>query len=122
MELTPFAQMPATPDPVIAQIRQQLATAYRAKARLSDPELTMLAERTVRALWPSRVRTFVPILALREAQEALAAQGMLPQRSALAAPPHAAQTAPAAELQAQHDVLRLDRDVVDVDPDDRLQP
>jgi hypothetical protein len=67
-ELTPFAQMPTTPDPLVAQLRQQLAAAYPEAARRDTSTLDAIATQAIRGLWGSRIKTFVPILALREAQ------------------------------------------------------
>ncbi len=70
---TPFAQMPATPEPVIAQVRRQLAGEDE-PAGVSSAELDTVADRAVRELWGSRVKIFVPVLALRQARELLSDQ------------------------------------------------
>jgi hypothetical protein len=64
----PFAQVPATPEPIIAQVRRQLEA-----DGLTMPGGTIdsVADRAVRELWESRVKTFVPVLALRQAREML---------------------------------------------------
>ena len=69
----PFAQMPATPEPIIAQLRRQLGEDDNA-IRLSPAALDHLADRVVRDLWDSPIKTFVPVLALRDAREVLHAQ------------------------------------------------
>lgn len=71
---TPFAQMPATPEPIIAQVRRQLATEDEQARMASSVELDTIADRVVRELWGSRVKVFVPVLALREARELLHGQ------------------------------------------------
>lgn len=73
--LTPFAQMPTTPEPIIAQVRRQLAEDDRFGARVPSSVLDRAADRAVRDLWASRVKTFVPILALRQAREIIQEQG-----------------------------------------------
>src|SRR5918998_3087624 len=74
--VTPFAQMPATPEPIIAQVRRQLADDPALGTPLEATLLDHVAERSVRELWESRVKTFVPVLALRQARELLHEQGM----------------------------------------------
>lgn len=71
---TPFAQMLTTPDPIIAQVRRQLARQYANVPDVAPTELDQIADRTVRDLWTSRVKTFVAILALRQAHEVLQAR------------------------------------------------
>lgn len=70
---TPFAQMPAAPEPIIAQVRRQLAGEDE-PAGVSAAELDTVADRAVRELWGSRVKIFVPVLALRQARELLSNQ------------------------------------------------
>ena len=75
MELvTPFAQTPSTPEPIIAQVRRQLADDDRVGDRVPTGVLDRVADHAVRELWSSRVKTFVPVLALRTAREILRAQ------------------------------------------------
>jgi hypothetical protein len=68
---TPFAQTPATPEPIIAQVRRQLADDPVLGTPLEPTLLDRVADRAVRELWESRVKTFVPVLALRQAREIL---------------------------------------------------
>jgi hypothetical protein len=75
--LTPFAQMPATPEPIIAQVRRQLAEDDRFGSQIPSGVIDRVADRAVRELWGSRVKTFVPILALRQAQEILREQDVV---------------------------------------------
>ena len=75
--LTPFAQMPTTPEPIIAQVRRQLAEDDSFRARVPSGVLDRAADRAVRELWGSRVKTFVPILALRQAREFLREQDLV---------------------------------------------
>jgi hypothetical protein len=75
--LTPFAQMPATPEPIIAQVRRQLAEDDRFGRQVPSGVIDRVADRAVRELWGSRVKTFVPILALRQAQEILREQDVV---------------------------------------------
>ena len=73
---TPFAQMPSTPEPIIAQVRRQLTDDPVLTTPLEANLLDDVAERVVRELWESRVKTFVPVLALRQAREMLRDQGL----------------------------------------------
>jgi hypothetical protein len=75
--LTPFAQMPTTPEPIIAQVRRQLAEDDRFGVRVPSGVLDRAADRAVRELWGSPVKTFVPILALRQAREILQDQDVV---------------------------------------------
>ena len=69
--LTPFAQMPTTPEPIIAQVRRQLGNDVPSGRRIEATVLAHLAEQAVRDLWASPIKTFVPVLALRQARELL---------------------------------------------------
>ena len=75
--LTPFAQMPATPEPIIAQVRRFLADDVPSGMTVETSVLDAVADHAVRALWDSRVKTFVPVLALRQAREDLREQDLL---------------------------------------------
>ena len=72
----PFAQMPTTPEPIIAQVRRQLADDAPPDRSVETSLLDHVAERAVRELWSSRVKTFVPILALRQARAVLREQAV----------------------------------------------
>jgi hypothetical protein len=63
--------MPVSPEPIIAQVRRQLADDARVGPRLPPDLLDRVADRVVRDLWESRVKVFVPVLALRQARELL---------------------------------------------------
>ena len=75
--VTPFAQIPSTPEPIIAQVRRQLADDPALGTPLEANLLDRVADRAVRELWESRVKTFVPVLALRQAREILREQDWL---------------------------------------------
>jgi hypothetical protein len=75
--MTPFAQVPATPEPIIAQVRRQLLDDADEAMRVQVDVLDRVADRAVRELWGSRVKTFVPVLALRTAREMLREQDLL---------------------------------------------
>jgi len=75
--LTPFAQTPTTPEPIIAQVRRQLAEDDRFGRQIPGGVIDRVADRAVRELWGSPVKTFVPILALRQAQEILCEQDVV---------------------------------------------
>ena len=72
--LTPFAQMPTNPESIIAQVRRQLTDDAPLDRAGETTLLDSVAERAVRELWSSRVKTFVPVLALRQAREVLREQ------------------------------------------------
>jgi hypothetical protein len=118
--VTPFAEMPTTPEPVIAQVRRQLADDAALGAPLEANLLDHVADRAVRELWESRVKAFVPVLALRQARELLHDQGMglaakRPQTSGTERP------APVASREAERprrDVLHLDADVLRLEDGD----
>jgi hypothetical protein len=111
----PFAQVPLTPEPIIAQVRRQLERDGLAKP---GGALDHVAERAVRELWGSRVKTFVPVLALRQAREVLLTQGAtLPSRPAITADTLVTM-APAPRR--GHDALSLNGDGLYVDDGDAL--
>ena len=106
----PFAQVPATPEQVIAQERRQLE---------SDGLVTpggatdLVVDRAVRELWESRVKTFVPVLALRQAREVLLARSAtLPPQPSITAD---AIVATATALRHEPDPLSGDGDTLHVD-------
>ena len=123
MELvTPFAQTPSSPEPIIAQVRRQLADDDRVGARVPTGVLDRVADQAVRELWSSRVKTFVPVLALRTARELLRDQDVLitvglPMmrngEEALAVMPRAVERTP-------QDIIHIDSDVLPFDDRDRL--
>lgn len=68
---TVFAQTPASPEPIIARVRDELGRVCEVATCPSAGELDRLADAAVRGLWDSRVKVFVPVLAVREAREML---------------------------------------------------
>ena len=122
MELvTPFAQTPSSPEPIIAQVRRQLAD-DRVGARVPTGVLDRVADQAVRELWSSRVKTFVPVLALRTARELLRDQDVLitvglpmmrNSEEALAVMPRAVERTP-------QDIIHIESDVLPFDDRDRL--
>ncbi|MDP9369695.1 MAG: hypothetical protein M3Q03_15715 [Chloroflexota bacterium] len=67
---TLFAQSVSTPEATIDRVRRDLLVEW---AGLGPPprEITQAAEASVRALWDSKVKLFVPVLALRAARSSL---------------------------------------------------
>ena len=117
----PFAQVPTTPEPIIAQVRRQLADEAWPGMVSHGPVLDRVADRAVRELWGSRIKTFVPVLALRQAREMLRQQDVLismyqPQRS------HVDESTATRlfEERQRRDVLPVDADVVSIDDRDVL--
>ena len=51
----PFAQMPTTPEPIIAQVRRQFADDDRVGAQVPTGVLDRVADQAVRELWGSPV-------------------------------------------------------------------
>ena len=117
-----FAQMPSTPEPIIAQVRRQLVDDAREGMTLEANVLDYVADRAVRELWGSRVKTFVPILALREAREILREQGSVitaerPEMDYVEGTPP---TGPRQVERASRDFLRVDGDMLSLDDRDVL--
>lgn len=67
----PFAEMPATPEPMIAQGREALAHEVAARRAVPSVDLAQLATEAVRSLWDKPIKTFIPLLAFRQAGAAL---------------------------------------------------
>ena len=113
--VTPFAQIPATPEPIIAQVRRQLADDPALGTPLEPSLLDHVAERAVRELWESRVKTFVPVLALRQARELLHDQGIAADRWQVRSAGSMATAEPRQAERPRQDVLHLDTDVLRLD-------
>ena len=76
---TPFRQALPTPDPTIARLQRDLAADPRLASHAMAAERDRVAEVAVRSLWAaSRVKAFVPVLALRDARDALLDVGAAP--------------------------------------------
>jgi hypothetical protein len=120
--VTPFAEMPPTPEPVIAQIRRQLADDDRVGARVPTGVLDRVADQAVRELWSSRVKTFVPVLALRTARELLRDQDV----QITADPPRMGDGGKALLMmrrpaeRAPRDSVHVESDILLIDDQDRL--
>jgi hypothetical protein len=119
--VTPFAEMPSTPEPIIAQVRRQLADDDRVGARVPTGVLDRVADQVVRDLWSSRVKVFVPVLALRTAREILRDQDVVitAEYAELRRAVESAAMLDDAE-QAPRDLLPIDDDVLAVDDRDAL--
>jgi hypothetical protein len=122
--LTPFAQMPTTPEPIIAQVRRQLAEDNCFGRLVPGGVLDRVADRAVRELWGSPVKTFVPILALRQAQEILREQDVVVSAPRLAVRHvESAWTAGQSRVEQPphvHDALPIENDVLSLDERDML--
>src|ERR687890_715226 len=115
--LTPFAQTLTTPEPIIAQVRRQLTEDDRFGRQIPGGVIERVADRAVRELWGSPVKTFVPILALRQAQEILREQDVV-----ISAPRTAVRQAESASTatrsrveQPRHDALSIENDALPLD-------
>lgn len=71
----PFGEAPATPESIIAHVYRELVADDGGAVTRPAGELDLVAETSVRHLWGGRVTAFVSVLALRDAREALRAQG-----------------------------------------------
>src|SRR5687768_4815267 len=119
---TPFAETPSAPEPIIAQVRRLLANDVPRGMSIETTYLDRVADQAVRELWSSRVKTFVPVLALRTARERLRDQGVLitvdlPMmrngEEARAMMPRAAERTP-------QDIVHVESDILSLDDQDRL--
>jgi hypothetical protein len=119
---TPFAQTPSTPEPIIAQVRRQLADDDRVGARVPTGVLDRVADQAVRELWSSRVRTFVPVLALRMARELLHDQDVLITMDLpmMRNSEEALATIPWATKRTPQDIVHVESDILSFDGRDRL--
>src|SRR3712207_915752 len=117
--VTPFAQMPVTPEPIIAQVRRQLVDdAHDARSVQADV-IDRVADRAVRELWGSRVKTFVPVLALRTAREMLDEQDRLMTAERPPLRPRAEATAMRDDAErTPRDLLPIGGDVLTLDDRD----
>ena len=123
MELvTPFAQTPSIPEPIIAQVRRQLADDDQVGARVPTGVLDRVADQAVRELWSSRVKTFVPVLALRTAREILRDQDVLiaAKHSMMRGGDEALAMMRRPAEKAPRDLLPVADDILPVDDRDRL--
>ena len=113
--VTPFAQTPSTPEPIIAQVRRQLADDDQFGARVPTGVLDRVADQAVRELWTVG-QDLRPILALRTAREILRDQDRLITKELLDAGSPALPRIASAEhdgLVIQDDVMpRNDRDIL----------
>ena len=117
MESAGSSGHPVTPEAIIAQISRQLNADLPEEASLERRQIDRIVESSVRELWSGRVKSFVPILALRQARDLLDREGyssaaIVRQTPASVARAHVATTT--------RDSLPLGNDVVAVQPDDAL--
>ena len=119
----PFAQTPLTPEPIIAQVRRQLMAESGTDSPGRGDLVDGLVDRVVRELWSSRVKTFVPILALRESRDLLRTAPPDPQPMAPDAPQVVTlPTARADHAVHQHlDSVVIGRDARPIDWQDALR-
>jgi hypothetical protein len=118
----PFAQVPTTPEPIIAQVRRQLADDDHIGMRVPMGVLDRVADHAVRELWSSRVKNFIPVLALRTAREMLRDQegGVMLERPQMDRIGRNQPVAPPRREGPPRDVLLIDGDVLTNDDRDRL--
>jgi hypothetical protein len=120
--LTPFAETPTTPEPIIAQVRRQLAQDDRFGRQIPGVVIARVADRAVRELWGSPVKIFVPILALRQAQEILREQDVVisAPRPAVRHVQTASTVGPSRVEPPRHDVLSIENAALPLDERDVL--
>ena len=118
----PFAQVPTTPELVIAQVRRQLADDGQIGMRVPMGVLDRVANLAVRELWGSRVKTFVPVLALRTAREMLRnpEARVMPERPETQGVGRNQPVAPPRAERPLRDVLFIDGDVLTNNDRDNL--
>ena len=112
----PFAQTPATPESIIDQVRCQLVDDGRYVSRVPTGELEHVAERAVRELWGSPVRTFVRSWPCARRGRCWRAQGAPPA----AAQPVRCHTEPR-DAEVERDTLTIGDYVLCVDDHDVLR-
>jgi hypothetical protein len=117
---SPFAQMPATPQAIVSQIRRQLDADTGQGGKVPESLLDQVAGEAVRQLWDSRVKTFVPVLALRQAREWLRDQDVVLGVTHQAVQAEASRTVTAHEPSQRGDILSVAGDVLPRDEQDRL--
>jgi hypothetical protein len=119
--VTPFAQMPSTPEPIIAQVRRQLSDDVPQGMTVEDTVLDSVATYAVRELWESRIKTFVPVLALRQAREVLREQDLLmtAEPREVRSSDESTEISPQVE-RSRRDVLAIQGDVMTHDDQDVL--
>jgi hypothetical protein len=118
--LSPFAQVPATPQAIVSQIRRQLDADTRQDA-VPESLLDRLADQAVRQLWDSRVKTFVPVLALRQAREWLRDQDVVIGMSYQVDQAAVSQPVRRDTPSRPGDALSVEGDVMPRDEHDRLE-
>ncbi len=111
----PFAQMPSTPEAIIAQVCRALAADCGAAVCPPRSEVDRVAEIAVRELWEGKVRVFVPILALRQARETLHLRDWT-----ITTPERATIAETTSRPRSVRDALTIDSDVLLVDERDVL--
>lgn len=118
--VTLFAQPTATQETVIDRVRRDLLAEGTGRDTPA-PVLAEAAETSVRALWDSRVKLFVPVLALRDARSKLGSQAVPPERAtANGSIPVAVTTVQADVLDLTDDALNVTGDTLDLSSDMRL--
>ena len=120
--VTPFAQTPSTPEPIIAQVRRQLADDDQVGAQVPTGVLDRVADQVVRELWSSRIKIFVPVLALRTAREILRDQDVLiaAELPKIRDGDEAVAMMHLPAERASRDLLQIDEDVLSFDDRERL--
>ncbi len=118
--LSPFAQVPATPQAIVTQIRRQLDAETGQNGEVSESLLDQVADQAVRQLWDSRVKTFVPVLALRQAREWLRDREVVVGMSYQVSQTAVSQTVTRDARSQPRDVLSMEEDVLPRDAQDHL--
>lgn len=109
---TLFAQPVSTSEVTVDRVRRDLLAEW-AGLGPPPPEITQAAEASVRALWDSKVKHFVPVLALRAARSSLGNTSLrrAPARCAPLPMPDPALTA---AVDPQREALDVTDDSLDV--------
>jgi hypothetical protein len=120
--VTLFAQTPSTPEPIIAQVRRQLADDDWVGSRVPTGVLDRVADQAVRELWSSRIKAFVPVLALRTAREILRDQDVLitTDPPKMGASGEQLATSRRQADRVPRDIISVESDILSLDDQDRL--
>ena len=70
---SPFATQPTTPDGIVAQVSRRADEECAGDSCRIGPQLDACVRDAVDAVWDGRVKTFVPVLALRRVRACIRA-------------------------------------------------
>lgn len=112
---TLFAQPVITPEATIDRVRQDLLAEWSGLGP-SPREISEAAQASVHALWESKIKLFVPVLALRDARSSLGTMRLQPA-SAVTSMLSRLDPVPAVARDPQDESLDITDDTLDVTND-----